>query len=164
MGTDGYVQQHIVRKILMLTVSEDLLGKLSMAELRGYLPDEKDLLAKIPETWTGEQVTNVFSNSPLMVACWACLASQIPEAGSTRRVFERASPRELRRIQHRLLLKHGGVAPNLVTLAEELEMSGAGLKELMLGSTPPSEAKRQPAPGAGGRDRPQSGPGDTRGQ
>ena len=125
LGNDeGYVQNHVIRKILMATVDEALLGQLPMSELREYFPDEHDYLEKIPGEWTGDEVTNVFSNPPLMVACWACLSSQIPV--SLRGVFEQAPPRELRRVQHQLLQKHDGVAPNLVSLAQELEkQSGA---------------------------------------
>ena len=119
LGADrGCKQNHIIRKILRVTVSEELVGRLKVSELREYCPDEGDHMANIPGDWTGETVHNHFSNAVPMVACWTCLADHVP--AELRDTFENASPRDLRRIQHQLLKDHDGVAPNLVTLARAL--------------------------------------------
>ena len=111
-------QKHIIRKIMWVTVSTELMDQLTVSELRGYVPDQRGFLNHIPGDWTGARVRDHFSNSLPMVACWSCLACQIPT--ESRDAFETASPRDLRRIQHQLLKDHDGVAPNLVTLARAL--------------------------------------------
>jgi hypothetical protein len=119
LGTaQGYKQNHIICKILRVTVPEELMGQLTVSELREYAPDDGGHLDHIPSDWTGHSVLDHFSNPYHMVAAWCCLANAIPS--DLRYAFEHASARDLRRTQHQLLKDHDDIAPNLVTLARAL--------------------------------------------
>ena len=69
--------QHFTRSMLLAAThaTPGLLDGLTMGDLRGWLPDERDLLRPL-DTWSCRDVSEAFATLPLFLAAWACLIHQ----------------------------------------------------------------------------------------
>ena len=66
-----YCVQHFTRSMLLAAThaTPGLLDGLTMGDLRGWLPDERDLLRPL-DTWSCRDVSEAFATSPLFLAAW----------------------------------------------------------------------------------------------
>ncbi len=77
----GYIRRHVLRKALLWLerTRPTVLANCTVREMIPWSPDVGGHLAALSPAWTLSEVAHRFGVSAMMLSCWACLSSDIPE-------------------------------------------------------------------------------------
>ena len=113
----------------------------TVEDLKTFAPDEKIFLGALPDATLLGTLRTKFDLNPLLVSCWACLLSQVPE--DQRRRFGNQTAADLRRLALSCRQQHDDISPNMATLSEEVGEAQAASKRKLSEAVGEAASKRK---------------------
>ena len=117
----GYCRKTITRKIVIWAQScspQCAWQGWTAGMLAQMCPDANGYLGHLSPHTSSQELLHMFSGvNPWMVSCWACLFACVPYHAQTD-AFQQADTR-LWKLSRQLKARHGGVEPNMKSLAQE---------------------------------------------